>query len=180
MARIIMLEDELNFVGTHFSRFDERGSFTKLFGQSPVGEIKFEGKLRQVNYVRNELAGTLRGLHYQVGPFEESKIVHCIRGSVWDVVVDIRTDSSTYKEWYGEVLAPSQKNFMKVPRGFAHGYITLEDETELIYFSDNELSLEHERGIVWNDENINITWPVTPSRLSAKDQNWPKFTEEVK
>lgn len=174
-----MLGDELNFLGKHFSSFDERGSFTKLFGQSEEGKIEFQGNLMQVNYVKNKLAGTLRGLHYQVGEFAESKIVHCVRGSVWDVLVDIRPESSTYKEWFGETLAPSQKNFMKVPPGYAHGYITLEDETELIYFSDKELSLEHERGIVWDDTSINIDWPIKPSLLSVKDQSWPKFSEEV-
>ena len=172
-----MLDDELEFIGTHFSSFDERGSFSKLFGQSSAGVMEFDRKIMQINYVKNKVAGTLRGLHFQVGAFAESKIIHCIRGSVWDVLVDVRTESPTFKEWFGMTLSASQKNFMKVPPGFAHGYITLEDETELIYFSDQELSLEHERGIVWNDTSINVKWPMKPTLLSFKDQNWPKFSE---
>jgi len=174
-----MLGDESNFIGTHFSSSDERGSFSKLYGQSSGEKIEFESKLRQANYVKNKMAGTLRGLHFQVGAFAETKIIHCIRGSIWDVLVDIRTESQTYKEWFGITLSASQKNFMMVPPGFAHGYITLEDDTELIYFSDQELSLEHERGIVWNDTSINVKWPMKPLLLSVKDQNWPKFSEAI-
>jgi len=175
-----MLGDNSEFTGVRFSSVDERGSFSKLFGKSSQGNIAFEGQLKQANYVKNELAGTLRGLHFQVGAFAETKVIHCIKGSVWDVLVDLRTGSTTYKQWYGQILSASNLNFMKVPRGFAHGYITLENDTELIYFSDNELSLESERGIIWNDPSICIDWPLQPLILSAKDQNWPMFENPAK
>jgi len=174
-----MLGDELIFIGTHFSSFDERGSFSKLFGQSPGEKIEFEGNIIQVNYVKNKLAGTLRGLHYQVGTFAESKIIHCIHGSVWDVAVDVRPESPTYKQWTGNTLSASNMNFMRIPRGFAHGYITLEDETELIYFSDNELSMEHEKGVIWDDVSIGIKWPIEPVLISGKDQSWPTLMQSL-
>ena len=168
-----MIKSEFDSFGTRFNSEDERGSFSKLFGQSPIGRISLENPILQVNHVKNKATGTLRGLHYQADEFSETKIVHCIKGSIWDVVVDVQPESPTYKQWIGRYLSASNMNFMIVHRGFAHGYITLEDETELIYFSDNELSIEHERGIVWNDATIGISWPIEPVVISLKDQSWP-------
>ena len=172
-----MLESESNFLRTRSQIIDERGSFSKLFGQSSTGEITFDSHLTQVNYVKNYSARTLRGLHYQVDEFSETKIVHCIKGSVWDVIVDLRKNSPTYREWIGHKLSASNMNFMTVPQGFAHGYITLEDDSELLYFSDKEFSIKHERGIIWDDPNIDIKWPVEPVIISHKDQNWPTLLD---
>jgi dTDP-4-dehydrorhamnose 3,5-epimerase len=172
-----MLRGEFDFIGTRFDSADERGSFSKLFGKSPLGRIQFNGPISQVNYVKNKVAGTLRGLHYQIDEYSESKVIHCIKGSVWDVAVDVRPESPTYKQWTGNTLSASNMNFMRIPRGFAHGYITLEDETELIYFSDNELSMEHEKGVIWDDVSIGIKWPIEPVLISGKDQSWPTLMQ---
>jgi dTDP-4-dehydrorhamnose 3,5-epimerase len=118
---------------------------------------------------------TLRGLHYQLPPRAEVKIVRCIRGSLFDVILDIREGSSTFGEWFGVELSAENRRMLYVPRGFAHGFMTLEDHTEAFYLVTEFYSPELERGIRWNDPKFGIRWPAEPRVVSEKDQSHRDF-----
>jgi dTDP-4-dehydrorhamnose 3,5-epimerase len=117
--------------------------------------------------------GTVRGLHYQVEPSEEVKIVRCSRGAIFDVIVDVRPDSNTFLQWYGVELSADNRRQLYVPRGFAHGYQTLVDDCEVFYVVSEFYAPQHERGIRWNDPSVDIRWPVPVSDMSEKDAGWP-------
>jgi dTDP-4-dehydrorhamnose 3,5-epimerase len=117
----------------------------------------------------------LRGIHFQTKPKAESKLVRCIKGSLFDVIVDLRKGSSTYKNWYGHTLTSDNRKMMYVPEGFGHAFLTLEDETEVIYFVSEFYSPEHERALHWDDNQIGIDWPFEPKIISEKDSNNPMF-----
>ena len=120
--------------------------------------------------------GTLRGLHYQVCPYEETKIFRCIKGAVFDVVLDVRPGSKTFGEWCGAELSAANRAMLYVPGGCAHGYMTLEDDTEVYYLVNELYHPDSERGIRWNDPQFNIQWPAIENlTLSEKDQVWPDF-----
>jgi dTDP-4-dehydrorhamnose 3,5-epimerase len=156
-------------------REDERGFFARLFC---INEFDVEGMDRNVVQINNSLSkdkGTLRGIHYQLNPKAETKIVRCIKGSLWDVIVDLRPDSPTFLQWFGETLSAENRRMMFVPKGFGHGFITLEPDTEVIYLVTEFYSPEHERGLRWNDPNIGIEWPIEPVIISEKDMNHKNF-----
>jgi dTDP-4-dehydrorhamnose 3,5-epimerase len=156
-------------------REDERGFFARLFC---INEFDGEGMDRNVVQINNSLSkdkGTLRGIHYQLNPKAETKIVRCIKGSLWDVIVDLRPDSPTFLQWFGETLSAENRRMMFVPKGFGHGFITLEPDTEAIYLVTEFYSPEHERGLRWNDPNIGIEWPIEPVIISEKDMNHKDF-----
>jgi dTDP-4-dehydrorhamnose 3,5-epimerase len=156
-------------------REDERGFFARLFC---INEFDGEGMDRNVVQINNSLSkdkGTLRGIHYQLNPKAETKIVRCIKGSLWDVIVDLRPDSPTFLQWFGETLSAENRRMMFVPKGFGHGFITLEPDTEAIYLVTEFYSPEHERGLRWNDPNIGIEWPIEPVIISEKDKNHKDF-----
>lgn len=161
-------------------REDERGFFSRLFCQEEFAELGLETRFVQVNNSLSVIPGTLRGLHYQRGPKEEVKIVRCIRGALFDVIVDIRKESPTYGQWFGEELSQENRRMMYVPKGFAHGFISLLPDTELIYFVSEFYSPEHEGGIRWDDPGINIAWPKKPSVISDKDMKLPHLTMATK
>jgi len=163
------------FVSTPRESHDERGRFAKLYQRNSVLENS-ENIIEQVNLVQNSEHGTLRGLHWQLPPYDEKKIVTCLKGEIWDVIVDIREYSDTYCDWYGAYLNPSNRLQVRVPRGFAHGYITTKEQSGVLYFSDNVYSQVHEMGAKWNDSRFNIVWPLTPLLISKKDEEWPKFS----
>ncbi len=161
-------------------REDERGFFSRLFCQKEFEQLGLETKFVQVNNSLSVLPGTLRGLHYQKAPKEEVKIVRCIRGALFDVIVDIRENSPTFGKWFGEELSAENRRMMYVPKGFAHGFISLLPNTELVYFVSEFYSPEHEGGIRWDDPNVNIAWPKTPSVISDKDRNLPHLAAHAR
>ena len=110
---------------------------------------------------------------------EETKLVRCIKGSLFDVIVDLRKGSPTYKQWFGDILSSDNRKMMYVPQGFGHAFLTLEDETEAIYFVSEFYSPEHERALHWNDNQIGITWPIEPKIISEKDSNNPMFDSSI-
>lgn len=151
-------------------REDERGYFARVFCVREFEAQGLETIVKQVNNSNSRYAGTLRGMHYQLPPHEEVKVVRCVRGALWDVVLDLRPASPTFGRWYGAELTAENRRLMYVPRGCAHGFITLVDETESIYLVSEFYSPERERGIRWDDPRFAIEWPRPPVVLSEKDR----------
>jgi dTDP-4-dehydrorhamnose 3,5-epimerase len=148
---------------------DDRGFFFESFNQE-----RFEKALgRKVNFVQDNhsrsLKGVLRGLHYQLPPKAQGKLVRVTQGEVFDVAVDLRQSSPTFGKWVGEILSADNKKQIWIPQGFAHGFLTLSDTSEFLYKATDFYSPENERCIIWNDAKINITWPLEEVFLSAKD-----------
>lgn len=156
---------------------DQRGFFMETFNAQLLAEHGFSFNFVQDNHALSKDSGVLRGLHYQLEPFAQTKLVRVTSGSVYDVIVDIRQGSPTYGQWQGFVLSADNKRQLLVPRGFAHGYCTLEEHTEFIYKVDNYYSPEHDRGIAWNDSELNIDWPTASPILSDKDTKQPKLKD---
>ena len=151
-----------------FNFNDNRGSFIKLYSENFFKKKKFQ--IRQVNYSLNKTKGTIRGMHYQVGGFAEEKIVTCIKGKIFDVVIDLRKNSKTYLKWYKIILNSKYKRSLFVPKGFAHGFQTLDDNTEIIYLHSKNHSKKHERTINSIDPKISIKWPIKKKIFSYKDR----------
>ncbi len=152
---------------------DERGFFLESYKKSDFYNNGIEVEFNQDNHSKST-KGVLRGLHYQKNPKGQAKLVRCIKGEIFDVAVDIRKNSHTFGRWVGEKLSESNKYMLYIPEGFAHGFLVLSDEAELIYKASNEYSKEHDRGILWNDPDININWGINYSPvLSEKDKHQP-------
>lgn len=156
-------------------RGDERGFFGRLFCEQEFGGEGLETRFVQVNNSLTGRRGTLRGLHYQLPPAAEVKLVRCVRGSLFDVVADLRPDSPTYGKWFGAELNAENRSMMYVPRGCAHGFITLTDDAEALYLVSAFYAPERERGLRYDDPWLGIEWPIDPVELSAKDEAWPAF-----
>jgi dTDP-4-dehydrorhamnose 3,5-epimerase len=154
---------------------DDRGFFARSFCRNELRDYGLEYEIVQINNSLTEKMHTLRGLHYQLPPRAEVKIVRCIRGSLFDVILDIREGSSTFGEWFGVELSAENRRMLYVPRGFAHGFMTLEDHTEAFYLVTEFYSPELERGIRWNDPKFGIRWPAEPRVVSEKDQSHRDF-----
>jgi dTDP-4-dehydrorhamnose 3,5-epimerase len=155
---------------------DKRGFFARSWCKK---EFEFHGLVStivQSNLSFNKKAGTLRGMHYQVAPFEETKLFRCTKGVIYEVIIDLRVGSPTYKQWIGVELTEHNYKMLYVPEGFAHGFQTLKDNTEVIYHVSQFYSQEHERGIRWDDPFFNIEWPEAEERIiSEKDRSWPNY-----
>ena len=158
------------------ARADERGFFARLWSRDEFAAKDLRGDFINCNNSFSTLKGTLRGLHFQVPPHEEAKLVRCIRGRVFDVLVDMRAGSPTRHKWFGAELTPENRSLMYVPEGCAHGYLALEDGCEVIYMSTAPYVAEAERGVRWDDPGIGISWPVEPTILSPKDRQWADVT----
>lgn len=148
---------------------DDRGFFFESFNQE-----RFEKAVgKKINFVQDNhsksVKGVLRGLHYQLTPKAQGKLVRVIQGEVFDVAVDLRQSSSTFGKWVGEIISADNKKQLWIPEGFAHGFLTLSDTAEFLYKTTDFYSLEHEACILWNDKNLNINWPITNPILSNKD-----------
>ncbi|MEE4185298.1 MAG: dTDP-4-dehydrorhamnose 3,5-epimerase [Gammaproteobacteria bacterium] len=160
---------DLNRIG------DDRGFFARVFCER---EFAADGLVSQFVQVNNSLSadkGTLRGMHYQLAPHAETKLVRCIRGALWDVIIDLRPDSPTFGQHFGAELSAENRRMMYVPKGFAHGFLTLEDHTEAFYFVDEFYAPDLERGIRWNDPEFGIDWPIEPVIVSDKDRGHRDF-----
>lgn len=160
--------------------FDERGFFMRTFDINEFRKCGLQREWVQENHSRSEKNGIIRGLHFQLEPFSETKLVRCIRGEILDVAVDIRKGSKTFGRWQGIVLSEENKKMFFISRGFAHGFCTLSEISEVVYKVDNYYSSEHERGLIWNDPDLNIDWPVENPILSAKDRNNMTLKEYIR
>ncbi len=151
---------------------DERGFFARAWCSNTFAAHGLEDQLVQGNLSSNTQQGTIRGMHYQVAPHAETKIVRCIRGTVFDVAVDVRPDSPTYLQWVGYELSADNRRSLYIGEGFAHGFQTLTPDSELFYLTSHSYQPEAERGLRHDDPAIDIDWPLTPSNISAKDRGW--------
>jgi dTDP-4-dehydrorhamnose 3,5-epimerase len=157
-------------------RDDERGFFARFFCRREFAEHGLELEVAQANLAFNRRAGILRGLHYQAPPHEESKLVRCVRGALYDVVVDLRSDSPTFGRWLALELTGENRRLLYIPAGVAHGYQTLVHETEAMYLHSAFHAPEAERGVRWDDPAFGIEWPEVDERvISARDRAWPDF-----
>jgi dTDP-4-dehydrorhamnose 3,5-epimerase len=152
---------------------DHRGFFMESFNTKIFVELGITNTFIQDNHSLSAEAGVLRGLHYQLTPRAQTKLIRVIAGAIYDVVVDIRQDSATFGQWKSFILSSDNKRQLLVPKGFAHGFCTLIPNTEVLYKVDEFYSPEHDRGIAWNDPVLSIDWPITKPILSEKDQQHP-------
>jgi dTDP-4-dehydrorhamnose 3,5-epimerase len=159
---------------------DERGFFMRTFDNRLFRKHGLVYDWQQENHSLTLHLGTIRGLHLQLPPFSETKLVRCIRGAVYDVCVDLREKSSTFGRWIGVELSGSNKKTILIPRGFAHGFCTLTPESEVLYKVDNVYSKENEVGLLWNDRDLAIDWPVKDPHISVKDSMNLTFKDFIK
>jgi len=154
---------------------DERGFFARSWCVREFGSFGLETRLVQCNISFNRRKGTLRGMHYQAPPFEEDKLVRCTRGSIYDVIVDLRRDSRTFGKHIGITLTAENRTMLHIPKGFAHGFLTLEDDTEIHYQMSEYYAPECARGYRWDDPVFGIVWPGEVQIISEKDRSYPDF-----
>lgn len=158
---------------------DQRGYFARTYCNNILAEHGIDFKLKQANIAFNEHMLTLRGMHFQRPPYCEEKIVTCYQGSLYDVIIDLNKNSSTFGQWYGVTLSAENQLSLYVPKGFAHGYVTLQARTAIHYMVSEFYTPSHESGIRWNDPAINIEWPQRQNlSISSKDQQWEWFDME--
>lgn len=158
---------------------DQRGFFSETWNQRRFAELGISGPFVQDNHAASTERGVLRGLHLQIGPSAQGKLVRVTRGSIWDVAVDVRQGSPTFGRWVGMEISARNWRQIWVPVGFLHGYCTLEPDTEVIYKVTADYDKQAERGVIWNDPAIGIDWPVNSERaiLSEKDRILPRLSE---
>jgi dTDP-4-dehydrorhamnose 3,5-epimerase len=154
---------------------DPRGFFLESYSDRTFRNAGITTVFVQDNHSRSEPVGVLRGLHFQKPPFAQTKLIRVVQGAIYDVAVDLRKSSPTFGKWQGFELTSKNFNMLLVPQGFAHGFCTIEPGTEVQYKVDNFYSPEHDSGIIWNDPDLNIPWPVKDPVLSAKDAVLPSF-----
>jgi dTDP-4-dehydrorhamnose 3,5-epimerase len=155
---------------------DHRGFNARAVCEREFTAHGLNSQFVQANILFNWKKGTLRGFHYQIPPFAESKLFRCIRGAVFDVIIDLRPDSPTYENWFGVELTADNYKMLYLPGNFAQGFITLADDTELFYQVSEFYSPGHERGIRYDDPAFGVTWPISAEVISTKDKNWPDYT----
>ncbi|MEP6726881.1 MAG: dTDP-4-dehydrorhamnose 3,5-epimerase [Bacteroidota bacterium] len=152
---------------------DNRGWFARTYCKDEFKRIGHTGEWVQMNHSFTSKAGALRGMHYQLPPFTEIKMVRCIAGAVYDVIIDLRKDSATFLQWFGTELSAKNKRMIYIPEGFAHGFQTLTDDCELIYHHTELYMPGAEAGVQYNDPRIGINWPLTPTEISERDKQHP-------
>lgn len=157
---------------------DDRGFFARMFCANEFSGQGLVDRFVQINNSLTGKKGTVRGLHYQLPPDSEVKLMRCIRGAIFDVVVDLRAGSDTFGKWFGAELTAENRVMMYVPRGFAHGFVTLTDDVEIIYPVSAVYAPGSERGLRWNDPALGIDWPVDVVEVSEKDRSWPDLNAE--
>ena len=150
---------------------DERGFFARYYCHNEFKEKNLNTKWLQINNSLSKIKGTIRGLHFQRDPNSEVKLIRCLKGSIWDVVVDLRLGSKTFGQWFGAELNSNNRTMMYVPKGFAHGFISLSPDTEILYLVSDFYSPDLEGTLIWNDPSVGIEWPLEPVVISEKDKN---------
>jgi len=154
---------------------DERGFFGRSWCQQEFASHGLNSRLVQCNISGSLRKGTLRGMHYQVAPFAETKLVRCTRGSIFDVALDLRPDSPTYRNWTAAILTAENHHMLSIPEGCAHGFLTLEDNCEVFYQMSEFYHPETARGVRWNDPAFGVDWPAKAEVISARDASYPDF-----
>ena len=155
---------------------DERGFFARTWCKQEFESYGLNPNLVQCSISFSKKKATLRGMHYQAAPNEEAKLVRCTSGAIYDVIVDLRSDSKTFKQWISVELTSENRKMIYIPEGFAHGFLTLEDNTEVFYQMSEFYAPESARGVRWNDSAFSISWPIDVKVISDKDKNYPDFT----
>jgi dTDP-4-dehydrorhamnose 3,5-epimerase len=154
---------------------DQRGFFARTFCQQEFETHGLNAQTVQCNVSFNKRKGTLRGMHYQAAPFGEAKLVRCTSGSIYDVIIDLRPASATFKQHFVVELSAENRRMLYIPEDFAHGFQTLQDDTEVFYQMAQRYSAEHARGLRWNDPAFGIAWPEGERIIIDRDQNYPDF-----
>jgi len=174
---MIFTETSLNnaYVVELEKREDHRGFFARTWDKNEFQKHNLNSNLVQCNISFSKKRGTLRGMHYQQKPFEESKLIRCTKGKIFDVIIDLRKSSSTFKKWFGIELTEENYKMLYVPEGFAHGFQSLEDNSEIIYQVSEFYTPNSELGIHWNDPTFNIDWPIQEKIITDKDNSWKFF-----
>ncbi|MFH1846213.1 MAG: dTDP-4-dehydrorhamnose 3,5-epimerase [Candidatus Omnitrophota bacterium] len=152
---------------------DERGFFAEIYSYGAFSDFGMKKPFVQENHSKSAAKGVLRGLHFQKDPMAQAKLIKVVSGSILDVALDIRRNSSTFGKWVSTVLSAENKNMLYIPEGFAHGFCTLEENVEVLYKCSQIYAPNYDRGILWNDPALGIDWPVKDPVLSEKDKNWP-------
>jgi dTDP-4-dehydrorhamnose 3,5-epimerase len=155
---------------------DGRGFFMETYAKSGFESAGIYGEMVQQNHSKS-IRGVLRGLHFQREPYAQAKLVRCTSGEIFDVAVDLRKGSPTFGKWVSVTLSDSNKRMLYVPRGFAHGFLTISDVAEVQYSVDNAYAPDYEGGVIWNDPRLAIDWPMERPILSEKDKKWPRLGE---
>lgn len=158
---------------------DDRGFFARFFCTKEFEKHGLEKAFVQVNNSLSNRKGTLRGIHYQLAPKSEVKVVRCIKGALYDVILDLRPESPTFKKWFGAELTSDNRTMMYVPKGFGHAFLTLSDDTEALYLVSEFYSPEHERGLRYDDPAFQILWPMAPTEISEKDRKALLFNPAI-
>ena len=156
---------------------DERGFFLRTWDKKEFELHGLNTKLSQCSVSYNKKKGTIRGMHYQIAPFEETKLVRCTNGSIFDVTLDIRPNSPTFKKWIGVSLSAENYKMIYIPEGVAHGFQTLENDTEVFYQISQEYMQDYARGVRWDDPVFQISWPLEVSTISNRDRSFEFFKE---
>lgn len=154
---------------------DERGWFARTFCEREFGAQGLETRFVQHSTSQNVAKGTLRGMHFQTAPHAEVKLVRCLKGAIWDVIIDLNPDSPTYRQWRGFELTERNVNQLYIPKGFAHGFQTLEDDCVIGYLISDFYAPGASVGVRWDDPAFGIDWPLPVSVMSDKDKAWPDF-----
>lgn len=154
---------------------DERGLFARTFDAEQFAAAGLPTNWPHCNTSWNTKRGTLRGLHFQAAPRPDSKLVRCTRGRIFDVALDLRPDSPTFRQWIGVNLTADDRNALFIPAGCAHGFLTLENNCEIFYMMAESYVADLARGVRWNDPSFSIAWPFQPVAISNRDANWPDF-----
>ena len=154
---------------------DDRGQFVRAWMPDEFADRGLDTRIAQASLALTRERGSIRGMHFQVAPFEEAKTVRVVRGAVFDVAVDLRPDSPTFRRWVGHELSESNRQVMYIPPGCAHGYQTLVPDTEVFYFVSAAYSPPHQRGVRWNDPAFGIQWPIAATRIHERDAGYPDF-----
>ena len=154
---------------------DHRGFFARSWCQKEFEEHNLVSRVKQANVSYNKTKGTLRGMHYQLSPYEETKLVRCTRGAIYDVIIDLRPDSTSYTQWIGVELTEENYKMLYVPENFAHGFQSLKDDTEVTYQVSQFYTPGSESGIRWDDPAFSLKWPIEIKVISDKDKSWPDY-----
>lgn len=156
---------------------DERGFFAASWSKREFGRRNLDSELHECNVSFNRVKGTIRGMHYQAEPHGQTKVVRCTKGAIYDAIIDLRPDSPTFKSWEGFELSEDNRRMLYIPRGFAHGFQSVRDSTEILYQMSQPFNASAGRGVRWNDPAFGIAWPMPPTVISPRDRDYPDFKE---